>query len=297
MSQRADLNAAPAVPAGALHVTAALVLRGRRTLIARRVRPDALRGLWEFPGGKVEPGEAPEAALARELQEELGLAVTVHGFVARSTDAARPLVLDAYHCTYDCAVPGQSTDALHGTAAERPFDDAPRPNPIDGTHDAARWVEPDELAALAAEGALAPLDVPLARAWLARAYPVGPRRVPAAPPMLDFQASLARLAALDVPRRVERVALERALGRVLAEAVVMDRNQPAFDRSTMDGYAVVLDGARDLPRPRRGRRRQRLRRRARPGRRGAHHDRRARARWRDGRADRADVGWRRPRPR
>ena len=43
----------------------------RRVLAARRTRPAALKGRWEFPGGKVEPGESAEAALIREVQEEL----------------------------------------------------------------------------------------------------------------------------------------------------------------------------------------------------------------------------------
>ena len=44
-------------------------------LVARRSAPKHLAGLWEFPGGKVEPGEEPEAALMRELSEELGIGV------------------------------------------------------------------------------------------------------------------------------------------------------------------------------------------------------------------------------
>lgn len=44
-----------------------------RVLLAQRPEGKALAGLWEFPGGKVEPGETPEAALVRELQEELGI--------------------------------------------------------------------------------------------------------------------------------------------------------------------------------------------------------------------------------
>jgi 8-oxo-dGTP diphosphatase len=44
-----------------------------RVLLARRPEGKAMAGLWEFPGGKVEPGETPEAALIRELDEELGI--------------------------------------------------------------------------------------------------------------------------------------------------------------------------------------------------------------------------------
>jgi 8-oxo-dGTP pyrophosphatase MutT (NUDIX family) len=57
---------------------AAAVIRDAsgKILIARRADTQHQGGLWEFPGGKVEPGEAVEAALARELQEELGIVVT-----------------------------------------------------------------------------------------------------------------------------------------------------------------------------------------------------------------------------
>ena len=58
-----------------LVVAAALVDVDGRVLIAKRPEGKALAGLWEFPGGKVEPGERPEAALIRELNEELGIDV------------------------------------------------------------------------------------------------------------------------------------------------------------------------------------------------------------------------------
>ena len=58
-----------------LVATAALIDAQGRVLIAQRPAHKALGGLWEFPGGKVEPGESPEAALVRELREELDLTV------------------------------------------------------------------------------------------------------------------------------------------------------------------------------------------------------------------------------
>src|SRR5688572_32259365 len=59
-----------------VHVVAGVLrdVRGR-ILLARRTAGRDLAGAWEFPGGKVEPGETPEAALARELEEELGIRI------------------------------------------------------------------------------------------------------------------------------------------------------------------------------------------------------------------------------
>ncbi len=51
----------------------ALIDRDGRVLLAQRPEGKAMAGLWEFPGGKVEPGETPEHALIRELHEELGI--------------------------------------------------------------------------------------------------------------------------------------------------------------------------------------------------------------------------------
>jgi 8-oxo-dGTP diphosphatase len=51
----------------------ALIDRDGRVLLAQRPEGKSMAGLWEFPGGKVEPGETPEVALIRELHEELGI--------------------------------------------------------------------------------------------------------------------------------------------------------------------------------------------------------------------------------
>ena len=58
-----------------LVAAAALTDVDRRVLIAQRPAGKSMAGLWEFPGGKVEAGETPEAALVRELREELGIEV------------------------------------------------------------------------------------------------------------------------------------------------------------------------------------------------------------------------------
>jgi 8-oxo-dGTP diphosphatase len=68
------LSALLAAPARVLLVVAAaLIDADGRVLLARRPPGKAMAGLWEFPGGKVGPDETPEAALIRELKEELGL--------------------------------------------------------------------------------------------------------------------------------------------------------------------------------------------------------------------------------
>ncbi len=54
-------------------VAAAILVRNGEVLLSRRPEGKHLAGLWEFPGGKVEPGETPEQALVREIREELGI--------------------------------------------------------------------------------------------------------------------------------------------------------------------------------------------------------------------------------
>lgn len=64
-------------------VAAALILRGDTVLICQRRADQPMALKWEFPGGKIEPGETAEQALARELDEELGIQATVGAPVVR----------------------------------------------------------------------------------------------------------------------------------------------------------------------------------------------------------------------
>lgn len=69
-------------------VVAGAIIREGLVMLAQRSDGE-LRGLWEFPGGKLEPGETREAALVRELQEELGILVEVHEPVGTTEFEAR----------------------------------------------------------------------------------------------------------------------------------------------------------------------------------------------------------------
>jgi 8-oxo-dGTP diphosphatase len=119
-------------------VVAALVRDGTKILMSRR-RPDQpMPGLWEFPGGKVEPGESPTAALVREVREELGCEVTIgriHEVVFHAYDD-----FDLYMLVYAAAITAGTPRAVE--VAE------------------IAWVE----AARLPELELLPADVPLARA-------------------------------------------------------------------------------------------------------------------------------------
>jgi len=88
-------------PHGPVPVVAGVLQHGQgRILLARRLPGGPHGGLWEFPGGKVEAGESPEEALARELVEELGIEVAV-GEEVLAVDHAYPhltLRLTAYAC-------------------------------------------------------------------------------------------------------------------------------------------------------------------------------------------------------
>lgn len=83
-------------------VAAALVDPGGRILLQQRSPERAMAGLWEFPGGKVEEGETPEAALIRELEEELGIAIDTPSLspacFASAPNGERHMILLLYVC-------------------------------------------------------------------------------------------------------------------------------------------------------------------------------------------------------
>ncbi len=83
-------------------IAVGVVCKGDRVLITRRAESAMLGGLWEFPGGKVEAGETPEAACAREIREEVNLDVDVGDRVARVHHAYTHLRvdIDVFRCSY-----------------------------------------------------------------------------------------------------------------------------------------------------------------------------------------------------
>lgn len=108
-----------------------------RVLLAQRPLGKNLEGLWEFPGGKLEPGESPEKALVRELKEELGIAVQPESlqpltFASHAYDRFH-LLMPLYACRHWRGAP----QALE--------------------HTALQWVLPTELM----HYPLAPADIPL----------------------------------------------------------------------------------------------------------------------------------------
>ena len=65
-------------------ITAAILMKDNRILIAQRKHSDKLPGKWEFPGGKIEDNETPEECLKRELKEELNIDISIKAFFTES---------------------------------------------------------------------------------------------------------------------------------------------------------------------------------------------------------------------
>ncbi len=123
----------------------ALIDADGRVLLAQRPEGKSMAGLWEFPGGKVEPGETPEAALIRELQEELGIN-TWQSCLAPLTFASH-----AYE-TFHLLMPLFACRRWEGI-----------PSPREGQQLA--WVKPERLRDYPMPPADSPL-IPILRDWL-----------------------------------------------------------------------------------------------------------------------------------
>jgi 8-oxo-dGTP diphosphatase len=104
-------------------VMGAAIVRDGRVLGARRTLPEGVAGGWEFPGGKVEPGERPHDAVVREIAEELGCRIEVTGDLAGEVR-----IRDGYTLRV----------ALASLAEGEPI-------PREDEHDAVRWLGPEEL--------------------------------------------------------------------------------------------------------------------------------------------------------
>lgn len=135
------------MPASRLLLVAAVALidADGRVLLAQRPQGKSLAGLWEFPGGKVDPGETPEAALIRELDEELGIE-TWNSCLAPLTFASH--AYDDFHLL----MPLFACRRWQGT-----------PHPREGQQLA--WVRPTEMGAYPMPPADLPL-IPVLRDWL-----------------------------------------------------------------------------------------------------------------------------------
>ena len=132
----------------AIVVAAAMIREDGRILVQRRKFGSRHGGLWEFPGGKIEPGESPESALLREIREELGVVLD-------------PGSLDPLTFSSDPALPPQPRDPhvilLYTCRVWQG-------EPSCLASEEVGWFAPAEIPDLA----MPPLDYPLARALLAR---------------------------------------------------------------------------------------------------------------------------------
>jgi len=67
-----------------IKVVAAIIHKDNKIMIAKRKENKSMGGFWEFPGGKIDPGETPEESLVRELKEEMDISIKVEKYVGES---------------------------------------------------------------------------------------------------------------------------------------------------------------------------------------------------------------------
>jgi 8-oxo-dGTP diphosphatase len=180
-----------------MHVVAGVLVDGAgRILIAQRPPGKHLAGMWEFPGGKLEPGETPLMALERELDEELGIAVD-------------PLSFEALvRIPWNYGERGMLLEAILVRAWTG------EPKALDAAE--IRWMDPRDVD----PALLAPADRPiLAATWLPSHYPITPPDVSADEAVALLTSALARgerMLQLRLPG-VPVEAVRAVAGRVLPE--------------------------------------------------------------------------------
>ncbi|MGN0100133.1 (deoxy)nucleoside triphosphate pyrophosphohydrolase [Dietzia sp. CH92] len=98
-------------PLPRIEVVAAVFVRGGEVLACRRAPGKSAPGKWEFPGGKIDDNETPEAALVREVREELGISVSVGALVDRTVTPVGDLDIDlACYLVTSAEAPARSSD-------------------------------------------------------------------------------------------------------------------------------------------------------------------------------------------
>jgi len=110
-------------------VAAAVVIRDGRVLLTRRLEGQHLAGMWEFPGGKLEDGESPEEALARECREECGIDLEVAEIldVTHHRYPEKDVLLLFYRCELRAGEVRHLQVADHAWVAPDDLDDYPLP--------------------------------------------------------------------------------------------------------------------------------------------------------------------------